>query len=208
QMLARPEVVRRLYESLDKLSQAAVQEALASPRGTVDPDRFQAKYGRLPDLGARKSLAPLRLFMPRSWSLPTDLLPILKSFVPEPRAVSISTIEELPSTVPNQIAAWRLSRGEKPEQIPLRLRFTAAAALREVMTMMRLVESGKIRVGEKTRKPGQATVEAIAPVLVDGDFYGPEDKSRYSDDPGSDLAIRAFAWPCILQAAGLTSLSA
>ena len=42
---------------------------------------------------------------------------------------------------------------------------------------------------------------------MDGDFYEPEDKSQYGDDPGSDLTIRAFAWPCILQAAGLVSVS-
>jgi hypothetical protein len=207
QMLAREDVVRRLYESLDTLSQAAVQEALADFGGTVNPERFQAKYGRLPNLGGWKSPAPLRLFMPQGWSLPSDLHPILKRFVPEPRTVSISTSEELPATVPSQIPSWRSSRGEKPEEIPLRQRLTASPALRELPAMLRLLEAGKIRVGEKTRKPGQATVEAIAPLLVDGDFYRPEDQSNYSHDPGFDLAIRAFAWPCIVQAAGLTSLS-
>ena len=50
-------------------------------------------------------------------------------------------------------------------------------------------------------------MEAIAPFLVDGDFYQPDDRSKYTDDPGSDLTIRAFAWPCLLQAAGLATLS-
>jgi hypothetical protein len=208
QKLAREDVVRRLYESLDNLGQAAVQEALADPMGTVDPNRFQAKYGRLPNLGTRKSAAPLRLFMPGSWSVPTDLRPILKTFVPEPRAVSISTSDELPSTVPRQVPSWLLSRGEKPEPRPLRQRLTAGAALREIPAMLRLVDAGKVRVGEKSRKPGEATVQAIAPLLVNGDFYQAEDKSDYPHDPGFDLAIRAFAWPCILQAAGLASLSA
>ncbi len=86
QMLAREDVVRRLYESLDKLSQAAVQEALAHPLGTVDPNRFQAKYSGLPNFGTTRSASALRLLMPRDWSVPTDLRPILKKFVPEPRA--------------------------------------------------------------------------------------------------------------------------
>jgi hypothetical protein len=146
--------------------------------------------------------------MPGSWSIPTDLRPILQRFVPEPRAVSITTIEELPSAVPCQIPNWRSRQGEKPESVPLRQRFTASAALRELPAMLRLVDAGKVRVGEATRKPGAATLEAIAPLLVDGDFYQAEDRSEYPHDPGHDLAIKAFAWPCIVQAAGLASLSA
>ena len=120
QMLAREDVVRRLYESLDKLSQAAVQEALAHPGGPVDPNRFQAKYSGLPNFGTTKSASALRLFLPGNWSVPTDLRPILQRFVPEPRSASITTIEDLPSAVPHQIPNWRSRRGEKPESVPLR----------------------------------------------------------------------------------------
>ncbi len=207
QMLARPDVVRRLYESLDKLSQEAIQEALVAPGGRLDPGAFEAKYGRLPSQGERKSPARLQLFMPRNWTLPTDLRPILKEFVPQPRGVSVSSDEELPPTVPSQIARWRLKQGEQPEPIPLRQRATSSSAQREIHAMLRLLEAGKLRVGEKTRKPGQATLEAVAPLLVDGEFYQADDRSKYPHDPGSDLAIKAFAWPCILQAAGLASNS-
>ena len=207
QMLARADVVRRLYESLGKLSQEAIQEALVAPGGRLDPDAFQAKYGQLPARSERKSPAHLQLFMPHNWTIPTDLRTILREFVPQPRAVSISSDEELPPTVPVQIAAWRIRQGEKPEPIPLRQRDTASVALREIPGMLRLLETGKLRVGEKTRKPGQATVEAIATMLVAGDFYQADDRSKYQHDPGFDLAIRAFAWPCILQAAGLASNS-
>ena len=185
QMLARADVVRRLYESLDKISKEAVQEALANPTGRMEPDRFQAKYGQLPGRGERKSPARLQLFMPHNWTLPPDLRPILKTFVPEPRSVSISTSENLPTTVPMQIPSWRSSRGEKPEEIPLRQRDTAPAALKEIPAMLRLLEAGKMRVGEKTRKPGQATIDAVTPLLVNGDFYQVEDKSKYQHDPGS-----------------------
>jgi Helicase conserved C-terminal domain len=205
QMLARPDVVRRLYESLDKLSKEAVQEALDSPVGRLDPDRFQAKYGKLPGQGDGKSPARLHLFMTYNWTLPTDLRPILKEFVPQPRGVSISSDEELPATVPEQIAPWRLRNGEKPGSIPLQQRATASSAQREIAAMLRLLEAGKLRVGEKTRKPGQATLEAVAPMLLDGEFYQADDNSKYHHDPGFDLAIKAFAWPCILQAAGLAS---
>ena len=73
--------------------------------------------------------------------------------------------------------------------------------------MLRLVESGKFKVSDKTRKPSQATVDSIEPFLVDGDFYQRDDFSKESYDPGADLAIRTYAWPCLIQAAGLGTLS-
>src|SRR3954463_14849173 len=63
QRLAREDMVRRLYESLGHLGQAAVQEALDDPLGQLDPVRFQAKYGRMPDAGGWKSPKVLRLLM-------------------------------------------------------------------------------------------------------------------------------------------------
>ena len=68
------------------------------------------------------------------------------------------------------------------------------------------MEAGKVRVSDKTRKPSQATVETILPLLSDGDFYQAEERIEYAKDTGQDLTIRAYAWPCILQAAGLVSL--
>lgn len=121
--------------------------------------------------------------------------------------MAIESNEELPSTVPRQLAAWRVRHGEKPDSIPLRQRLTAPAALREFTTVLHLLESGKVKVSDKTRRPSQATVDAIGSFLVDGDFYQAEDRSNESYDPGSDLAIRAYAWPCLIQAAGLVTLS-
>ncbi len=207
EQLAREDVVRRLYESLDTLTQAAIQEGLAGLFGRLDTNMFRAKYGRLPDPGTSTAPARLSLFMPRGWAIPSELQRILTNFVPEPPPASIESRAELPASETSHIAAWRLRNGEKPEQRPLRQRCTASEALREYSAMLRLVESGKIRVSDKTRKPGLATVEAILPLLVNGEFYQPEDRSRYPEDPGSDLTIRAFAWPCILQAAGLVTLS-
>ena len=45
-------------------------------------------------------------------------------------------------------------------------------------------------------------MKAVAGVLQGGDFYTEEDQDEYSHDPASDLAIKAFAWPMIVQAAG------
>ena len=201
------DVVRQLYDKFGEVPKAAIQEAVANPSGVVNIDRFKAKYGQIPDEGTRDAPTRLSLFFPLGWYIPRDLRSILQKFVPQPRAVSIDSIEVLPATVPQQIAAWRVRNGEKPESIPLRQRLTAPVALREFATMLRLLESGKVKVSDKTRRPSQATVDAIGPFLVDGDFYQQEDSSKDSYDPGSDLAMRTYAWPCIIQAAGLTTLS-
>ena len=207
QMLTREDVLRQLYESLDEQGRAAVQEALASREGRIDSVRFQAKYGSSPALGSWKSPTSLHLFLLVNSSLPKDMRPILMTFVPKPRPLTVSSSEEIPATLPNPFQDYAVTKGEQPETVPLRQRLTAPVAARELTTLLRLAESGKLKVSDKTRKPTEATVKAIATLLVDGDFYGPEDKSQYGDDPGSDLTIRAYAWPCILQAAGLVSVS-
>jgi len=207
-LMSRTEEVRRLYDSLGELGKAAIQEALADPGGKLDLNRFDAKYGHRPDLGGYKSASRLQLFLPIDRSIPEDLRLILTDFVPEPREVTISSLDELPESVPEELSSWEAQKGTKPEAIPLRQRLTAAAALREFSTVLRLVESGKLSVGQTTRKPSQATVDAIGPLLVDGDFYQTEDRSDYEDDPGWDLALRSFAWPCIVQAAGMASSAA
>jgi hypothetical protein len=205
QEMAREDRVHRLYEAFGDLHKAAIREAVAHPEGRLDVEQFKAKYRASPDAGTSKAPTRLSLFFPLGWTLPEDLRTTLQKFVPEPTAALIESDEEIPATVPEQVSAWRIRAGEQPEHIPLRQRSTAPDALREFTTMLRLVESGKIRVSDKTRKPALATVEAIVPFMVGGDFFQPEDRSQYEEDPGWDLAIRAFAWPCILQAAGLVS---
>jgi hypothetical protein len=205
--MTNEDVVRRLYDKFGELPKAAIQEAVADPLGAINIDRFKAKYGQLPDHGTRDASTRLSLFFPLGWSIPRDLRDVLQKFVPEPRAVSIESTEELPARVLEQIAPWRVRHGEKQESIPLRQRLTAPVALREFAIVLRLLESGKVKVSDKTRRPSQATVDAIGPFLVDGDFYQREDCSKDSYDPGSDLTIRAYAWPCIIQAAGLATLS-
>ena len=201
------DLVRRLYESLGEVPKAAIQEAVADPLGELNIARFAAKYGQAPTRGTTTAPSALNLFFPAAWSITDDLRAILEKFVPQPRAVSIDSTEELSAVVPQQIAAWRVRNGEKLESIPLRQRLTAPVALREFATFLRVIESGKIKVGDKTRKPSQGTVDANGSFLVDGDFYQKDDSSEYADDPGSDLAIRAYAWPCLIQAAGLSTLS-
>ena len=201
------EQVQELYESLGDLGKSTVREAVHSPMGQLDPSRFAAKYGQLPSRGVRDEPGKLRVFFPVGWWLPSDLRSILRRFVPEPEVASVKTVGELPEAVAEAGPSWRCGDGKREqEEVPLRQRLTSPAAPREFATMLRLVEAGKVRVSEKTRKPSQATVETILPLLIEGDFYQAEERIEYAKDTGQDLTIRAYAWPCILQAAGLVSL--
>jgi Helicase conserved C-terminal domain len=202
--MKRIDVARRLYDQLDARGQAAVREATHDPSGAIDAVRFAAKYDGLPTFGTEKQPTPLRLFLPRDWTLPADLHALLRTFVPAPAATAVRTVDALPEAIPEATRSWR-RRDEEPEAIPLRLRATATAAPQEVRALLRLVEAGKVRVSDKTRKPPQATIDAIRGVLVAGDFYEAADQEEYQGDPASDLAIRAFSWPLLLQGAELAT---
>src|SRR5262249_21603330 len=79
----------------------------------------------------------------------------------------------------------------------------ARPAQHDVKAVLRLIDAGNLRVGDKTRRPSQAAMKAVAEVLAEGDYYTEADQSPYSFDPAADLQIQAFAWPMLVQAAGL-----
>lgn len=82
---------------------------------------------------------------------------------------------------------------EEPTGAP-RVRRTEHEAQVNLLTVLRLCMTEKLRCSEKTRRPSTATVSAVAAVLDGGDFYPHE-------------AIAAFAWPMLLQAGGLAQLT-
>src|SRR5271166_6991779 len=75
----------------------------------------------------------------------------------------------------------------------LTTRRTADEARANLTSVLRLCQEGRLRCSEKSRRPGAATVALVTEVLQDGDFY-----------PGH--AIAAFAWPLLVQAAGVEQL--
>ncbi len=66
-----------------------------------------------------------------------------------------------------------------------------------------MIDAGEVRVGEKSQRPAQGAMSAIREVLADGDFYSEDEPTEDGYDPASDLQIQTFAWPMLLQAAGL-----
>jgi hypothetical protein len=209
-ILEKPSEVRGLYDGLDDLGGKAVREAVHDPEGVLHPQRFAAKYGGSPDFGGsgyyRNNRQPttLRLFFLQSRALPTDLRATLLAFVPTPPPLKAQAGDELPARVRRpHVDLGPYARKPDTTEVELRVRETARAALLDVKAVLRLVDAGEVKVGEKTRRPSQIALKAVAAVLSEGDFYADADRSPDSWDPAADLAIQAFAWPMMLQAAGL-----
>lgn len=216
--LQQPQRVRAIYDGLDALGQAAVQEAVHDSEGKLRLGLFNAKYGKPPAFHEplagderRHSYSyrptvptPLALFFPQHHFLPSDLRTRLLEFVPEPAEYALPTRAELPATIRHAWKMWedRLE-DEEGEEAPLRMRETAREGFHDVKAVLRLIQTGRVRVSDKKRQPTTASREAIAAVLLNGDFYATEDQDESKYDPAHDLGVKTFAWPMIVQAAGL-----
>ncbi len=82
----------------------------------------------------------------------------------------------------------------------LHVRNTATAALNNLETVLRLVEGGKLKVGAKTGRPTPAAQKNLRKLLQEGDWYEEEEILQGIGH------IQAFAWPMLLQGAGLAEV--
>ena len=204
-----------VWQDLDDTQRLAVAEALYDPDRRFHEDRFHAKYGKLPkgfnDLGHHQS-SPLRLFLypvtvrggPPA-VVPVDLAERLTAFVPEPPEVEIESTTELPAMFRQARRGYSRSEQERPfDLVELQRRDGEQSALREVMTLLRLVDTNAISVSAATRRATSASVKRIANVLEGGDFFDVEEKKTkpWEQVPGP---VRAHAWPLLLQAGKLAA---
>jgi hypothetical protein len=209
--------VRELYEGLDATNKTAIQEAVHNDEGVLREEAFAAKHRGFPNFGtqsasysSRARPTTLALFFPSPYRhvLPSDLHDMLEEFVPEPPPVAVSAVEEPPAVASQTNYSWKAgTRVEETEEIPLRLRATAAEALHDVKAALHLVDTGAVGVSDKLRRPVPAAIKAVGAVLAGGDFYTADDADSDKYDPDSDLVIKPFAWPMIVQAAGLAEPS-
>ena len=131
--------------------------------------------------------------------LPVDLKDRLKAFVPRPRSVVIHWEDEVPATVKvkNKVYDFKQNKYKtERHEVPLKELHTEYAAIKDLATVLRLTDSGKIKVSAKTKRVSAAGAKLIAEILYGGDYYELEDDIGY---------IKAFAWPLILQSAGLAN---
>jgi hypothetical protein len=213
QAMQDPCKVRALYEGLDETSKKAIQEAVHDDEGELHLAPFAAKHRSQPDFGRRESHyraasrpTALALFFPDPYRhvLPGDLKDLLEDFVPEPPPVAISAADELPATISQRSYSWTSGRHvEEKIDVPLRVRATAADALHDVKAVLQLVDAGAIRVSEKLRQATPAVTKTLAEVLQGGDFYSDDDVAADALAPADDLLMKPFAWPLLVQAAGL-----
>jgi hypothetical protein len=189
--------IERIWERLDETQKLAVAEAVHG-NGGLDLSCFKAKYGRTPlwysgKDGYRDRPTFLGLFLvsgstgqDRGPTLPMDVAERLREFVPPPPEEELQTLDE------------PVSWGEDES---LRTVETERVAQQELFAVLRLVDMGRVQVSDKTKRPSAKGTAAVFEVLVGGDFYPPEERRhRWESEMGP---IRAFAWPLILQVAGL-----
>ena len=211
--------LRTVWQGLDDLQKAAVAEVVHSGDTTFPAARFRAKYGRLPDFGSvsrwsrDRPPTALRFFfyaIERGGGvMPDDLKERLTAFVPPPVAVTVKSLEELPATYDRPFERWNATTKKQvqgTEPVPLTVRETERSAQRELLSVLRLVDAGKVAVSDKTRRASAATIDAITAVLDGGDYYPfvpPTD--RWHDENAGPM--RAFAWPLLIQVGGLAQRS-
>jgi len=207
--LAREEIVRRLHDALDETNQAAVQEALKDRRGRLDPGRFEAKYGRGPTRGVRASA-----HRPGTAHAPG---------IGDPEGLAADPVEARARAAPAGHLRRRgtaRGRAESLEGLDDRqghdLRYHAAppAAHRGggLARADDLAPPGRDGQAEGQREDAETdrahrADDRTPPCSCAAISYEAEDRSEYEHEPGWDLTIRAFAWPCILQAAGFASVA-
>ena len=206
--------LRAIWEGMDDLQRTAVAEVVHSELSHFPADRFRAKYGQDPAWGSLDAFrreakpTPLRLFFVAHGIMPDDLKARLRAFVPPPAPPTVPTRDTLPPVYDRPIPRWNAAgtKTTDTEPVPLAVRETERAAVRELLSVLRLVDGGKVAVSDKTRRPSAAALAAITALLEGGDFYAdaPSPAKWYDENAGP---IRAFAWPLLLQAGGRAQLS-
>jgi hypothetical protein len=104
--------------------------------------------------------------------MPQDLRQRLRAFVPAPAQAALATIADLPEATEQRYTFYDYSAGSRRtgvELVPLAVRETERAAMHDVEAALRLVQSGKLSVSDKTRRPSAATTRAVADALLGGE---------------------------------------
>ena len=199
-----------VWTRMDGLDQTAVSEIVHSPDNRLDISRFKAKYGNVPNTGylseyGDRKPALINLLIING-TMPEELKVRLKDFVPKPRSYAIETRDDVSDTftqTSNDYDYESKERVEVVDEIPMIKLETQMLALQDVLSVIRIIDSGKIGVSDKTKRPTEAGARTVASILEHGDFYESDE-----DGDNSEIGhIKAFAWPLIMQGAKLAELS-
>jgi hypothetical protein len=209
------ERIRTVWQSLDEIQRAAVAEVVHSKSPQFPADRFRAKYGEDPNWGSAdkygygRNPSALCFFFYGNRIMPDDLKARLKTFVPPPAENKVQCFEQLPTVYDRPFKRWNSKKKKQEhgtEPIPIVVRESERSAQRELFSVLRLVDAGKVTVSDKTGKASSATIDAITAVLDSGDYYPfVQPQNKWHDENAGPM--RAFAWPLLIQAGGLVQLS-
>lgn len=205
--------LRKLWERLDDTQRLAVSEALDTPHAVFDRHRFKAKYGKLPagfgTTTVRAKASPLHFFLyapqrhlTQTTLVPPDLAQRLRALVPPPPPAEMAAVEEPPDGV-----ELYTRPGDKQSLVRMELarRDMERTAHQDLLAVLRLIEGGRVAVSASTRRPSAAVCQRVAEVLAGGDFF--DATARRAPAWLKEIGpIRAFAWPCLVQAARLAEL--
>jgi len=187
-----------LWGRLGELERAAIGEVVHGSERRFNAERFRAKYGQDPDWGARDNwgcrvtASPLSLFIYQG-VVPDDLLERVEPLVVRPAEASIDSVRELPAAIERLVEHYHYKHESGTETVPLVVDERERAAHEELATVLRLIDAGWVAVSDRTRRPTSAAVRLVTSMLDTGD-----------NDADDELGpIRAFAWPLLIQAAGL-----
>ena len=186
--------LKTVFNRLSKIEQYAVAEAVHAPDGKIDFRKFEAKYLEGLNLGQGRGYRGesnlLDLFIIRRQA-PADIRNRLKTFVPKPKSDHVKYVEKLPKSI---------KCATQEARVALEIRATSRAALNNLESVLRLIDGGKLKVGQKTGRPTSATEKNLSKLLHGGDWYNEPDML---EEVGH---IQAFAWPIIVQGAGLAKV--
>ncbi|MFH1006090.1 MAG: hypothetical protein V1800_01145 [Candidatus Latescibacterota bacterium] len=207
------EELRKLWKRLDSIQQAAVAETVHSFSSHFNAVGFRAKYGENPDWGQIRHYGEMEkpsmlcLFI-YNRNIPRDLKRRLMEFVPPPRTGQVRTVDAPPDTVTQSRYEYDFAAGKRndfTEEVSVIRCETERMAGHDLHAVLRLIDAGKVRASEKTKRVSGAGATTISKLLQGGDFFPPEEEpNTHQTDPGP---MKAFAWPVILQSAGLANLS-
>jgi hypothetical protein len=207
--------LRALWKQLDHLQQAAIAEVVYSVDSQFEAERFQAKYGQLPDFGSMSRYGTLekpsrlRLFF-FGYVMPEELKRRLNDFVPPPVGVKLNSATEIPQTIEQRWQEFNYDTRKyihHVAEIPLEQGLRERTAHQELLAILRLIDGGKISVSDKTRLPSAATLKTITPILSGGDYYTDIQQKENPPTYQQIGSIRALAWVMLVQAGDLAELS-
>jgi hypothetical protein len=199
--------VQRVLDHLSATERQLLAEA-AFGDGRVHAQRFAAKYGVACPLPAAEvypvsKASVLLLFIGGKYGplrLPASVAKVLRSALCEPAVATLEVTDSLPAEYsPPQ--SWRKSASR-----PIHIHDGERIVFPELRQILKLVQAGKLKVADKSRRPTEVTVRLIDEILLVPDFLLEPPADRVTDYTERAGAVRAHAWGVLVQQCGWAKL--